>query len=144
MTYLGISSGFHDAGITVIDSQGDIVLASHSERYSKNKNDSQLHLDQFKEFDYSSVERISYYERPWLKQLRQIRSGQGIEWNKLTAKSVIKQQLPDLPITAPVQTNNHHKSHAAAGFQTSPYQDATVVVIDAIGEFDTITIWHAD
>ena len=144
MTYLGISSGFHDAGITVIDSQGDIVLASHSERYSKNKNDSQLHLDQFKEFDYSSVERISYYERPWLKQLRQIRSGQGIEWNKLTAKSVIKQQLPDLPITAPVQTNNHHKSHAAAGFQTSPYKDATVVVIDAIGEFDTITIWHAE
>jgi carbamoyltransferase len=34
-------------------------------------------------------------------------------------------------------------SHAAAGFQTSPYDDATVVVIDAIGEFDTITIWNA-
>jgi carbamoyltransferase len=44
----------------------------------------------------------------------------------------------------PQETHNHHKSHAAAGFQTSPYQDATVVVIDAIGEFDTITIWHAE
>jgi carbamoyltransferase len=33
--------------------------------------------------------------------------------------------------------------HAAAGFQTSPFEDATVVVIDAIGEFDTITIWNA-
>ena len=42
-----------------------------------------------------------------------------------------------------VYTHNHHLSHAAAGFQTSPYDDATVVVIDAIGEFDTISIWNA-
>jgi carbamoyltransferase len=34
-------------------------------------------------------------------------------------------------------------SHAAAGFQTSPYKDSTVVVIDAIGEWDTISIWDA-
>ena len=144
MSYLGISSGFHDAGIAVIDNKGDIVLASHSERYSKNKNDSLLHIDQFKEFDYNNIDSISYYERPWLKQLRQLRTGQGIEWDKLTVKNILKQQLPDLPIHAPIQTNNHHKSHAAAGFQTSPYQDATVVVIDAIGEFETVTIWHAE
>ena len=34
-------------------------------------------------------------------------------------------------------------SHVASGFQTSPFQDATVVVIDAIGEWDTISIWSA-
>jgi carbamoyltransferase len=34
-------------------------------------------------------------------------------------------------------------SHAAAGFQTSPFNKATVVVIDAIGEWDTISIWGA-
>ena len=39
---------------------------------------------------------------------------------------------------------NHHLSHAAGGFQTSPYDRATVVVIDAIGEWDTITIWGAE
>ena len=43
----------------------------------------------------------------------------------------------------PVSTHNHHLSHAAAGFQTSPYDRATVVVIDAIGEWDTISIWGA-
>ena len=37
----------------------------------------------------------------------------------------------------------HHLSHAAAGFQTSPFEEATVVVIDAIGEFDCMTIWKA-
>jgi carbamoyltransferase len=39
---------------------------------------------------------------------------------------------------------SHHLSHCAAGFQTSPYSKATVVVIDAIGEFDTISIWGAE
>jgi carbamoyltransferase len=34
-------------------------------------------------------------------------------------------------------------SHAAAGFQTSTFNKATVVVIDAIGEWDTISIWGA-
>jgi carbamoyltransferase len=43
----------------------------------------------------------------------------------------------------PVKHYNHHLSHAAAGFQTSPYDTATVVVIDAIGEWDTISIWSA-
>jgi carbamoyltransferase len=37
----------------------------------------------------------------------------------------------------------HHLSHAAAGFQTSPFQTAAVVVIDAIGELDTISIYRA-
>jgi carbamoyltransferase len=42
-----------------------------------------------------------------------------------------------------IEYYGHHLSHAAAGFQTSPYDDATVVVIDAIGEWDTISIWDA-
>lgn len=148
MSYLGISAGFHDAGIALIDYSGDIVLASHSERYSKNKNDLNLDAGQFREFDYSRLHTVSYYERPWVKQLRQLRTGQGVEWNKLTVNQILKQQLPadvyrDIKMV-PQETHNHHKSHAAAGFQTSPYDDATVVVIDAIGEFDTISIWHAE
>ena len=43
-----------------------------------------------------------------------------------------------------IKTNNHHQCHAAAGFQTSPFDRATVVVIDAVGEFQTVTIWGAE
>jgi carbamoyltransferase len=43
-----------------------------------------------------------------------------------------------------IKTYSHHLCHAAAGFQTSPYDRATVVVIDAIGEFDTVSIWGAE
>jgi carbamoyltransferase len=35
----------------------------------------------------------------------------------------------------------HHKSHAAAGFLTSPFEEATIVVLDAIGEWESATIW---
>jgi carbamoyltransferase len=88
---------------------------------------------------------VAYYERPWLKQLRQWYAGQGIEWNKVTLNQVLQQQVPEAMLYLPTtSTHNHHACHAAAGFQTSPYDRATVVVIDAVGEFDTITIWSAE
>ena len=36
---LGLSAGFHDAGATLIDNQGNILFAGHAERYSGIKND---------------------------------------------------------------------------------------------------------
>jgi len=145
MNILGISAGFHDAAATVINN-GEILYAGHAERYSKIKNDPNLNKEIL--FDLSSggwshIDHIAYYETPWKKQLRQLYSGQGIEWNKLTTRQVLKQQLGGFFSGVPISTHNHHLSHAAAGFQTSPFDKATVVVIDAIGEWDTISIWGA-
>lgn len=145
MNILGISAGFHDAALSVISDKGDILFAGHSERYSKIKNDSNLCPEIIQEIFGMDIGTIAYYERPWAKQLRQIYSGQGVEWNKLTVNQILKQQLrPFLTNGIPVKNYNHHLSHAAAGFQTSPYARATVVVIDAIGEWDTISIWGAE
>ena len=144
MNILGISAGFHDAAATVINTQGDILFAGHSERYSKKKNDEnfcQGLLDDILPYD---PELIAYYERPWKKQLRRLYSGEGINWNTLTVKQILKQQLGGWIEPSTVSSFNHHLSHAAAGFQTSPYDRATVVVIDAIGEWDTISIWGAE
>jgi len=144
MNILGISAGFHDAAATVIHN-GDILFAGHSERYSKQKNDANIHADLLKDALVHGVDHVAYYERPWLKQLRQWYAGQGIEWDKITLKQVLKQQVPGVMQLEPgTSTHNHHACHAAAGFQTSPYDRATVVVIDAVGEFDTITIWAAE
>jgi carbamoyltransferase len=149
MNYIGISSGFHDAALSVIDSNGNIVFAGHSERYSKYKHDKHLSMglveDALKYCDSRDVE-IHYYERPWMKFLRQVRSGEKPKLSNLSVKEIIGtgllHKLQD-GRGGKVHTHNHHLSHAAAGFQTSPYDDATVVVIDAIGEFDTISIWNA-
>jgi carbamoyltransferase len=143
MNYIGISSGFHDAAISVIDDAGNILFAGHSERYSKNKHDKDicegLLYDAFQHTNSANLQ-YHYYERPWLKSLRQLRSGEGLvwpTWEKLLGSTYNQMGKPK------IHTHSHHLSHAAAGFQTSPYTDATVVVIDAIGEFDTISIYNA-
>ena len=144
MKILGISAGFHDAAATVIHN-GDILFAGHAERYSKQKNDANICPELLQDALQHSIDHVAYYERPWLKQLRQWYAGQGIEWNKITLRQVLQQQVPEVMQSAPTtSTHNHHACHAAAGFQTSPYDRATVVVIDAVGEFDTITIWAAE
>lgn len=146
MNILGISAGFHDAAATVIDRQGNILFAGHSERYSKIKNDANIHPALIQDvLQYGSVDTVAYYERPLVKQSRQVYAGQGIEWDKLTVRQILKNQLRGaVPGPYAVKSYNHHLSHAAAGFQTSPYDRATVVVIDAIGEWDTISIWGAE
>ena len=143
MNYIGISSGFHDAAVSVVNDKGDILFAGHSERYSKNKHDKDvcegLLTDAFHHTNSANLQ-YHYYERPWLKSLRQLRSGEGFvwpTWEKLLGSTYNQMGKPK------IHTHSHHLSHAASGFQTSPYDDATLVVIDAIGEFDTISIWNA-
>lgn len=147
MNILGISAGFHDAAATVINRRGDILFAGHSERYSRIKNDANIDTDLIQDLEqYNPIDTVAYYERPWAKQLRQWYAGQGVEWNKLSVKRIVHDQIghrcwQDIKY---YHSYCHHLSHAAAGFQTSPYDRATVVVIDAIGEWDTITIWGAE
>ena len=143
MNYVGISAGFHDAAMSVVNRAGDIVFAGHSERYSKQKHDrslcDDLVADALKHADSRSIE-YHYYERPWIKTLRQVYSGEGFSWptwDRLLGPVYDSLGRPN------IHTHSHHLCHAAAGFQTSPFEEATVVIIDAIGEFDTITIWNA-
>ena len=147
MNILGISAGFHDAAATVLDEDGNILFASHSERYSKIKSDPNFSSPLIRALEeYNPIGTVAYYERPVVKQLRQLYAGQGFEWSKLSTKKLVHDQIGhakwwDLKH---YKSYNHHLSHAAAGFQTSPFSKATVVVIDAIGEFETISIWGAE
>lgn len=166
MYHIGISSGFHDAAISAIDDSGEILFAGHSERYSKIKHDKDLNhgivTDVLEYVDASRI-RINYYERPVLKFLRQWWAGERPALSTLNVRNIIGWDIyssingwdycdlmkspvdPGLSIPfTPIITRSHHLSHAAAGFQTSPYDRATVVVIDAIGEWDTVTIWAAE
>jgi carbamoyltransferase len=141
---LGISAGFHDAAATVIRGDGEIVFAGHSERYSGLKNDANLSDGLISELCEWQYDTIAYYERPWLHNLQQIYSGQR-PLGPWTTRGAIRQQLGGW-YQQPANHERsypHHLSHAAAGFQTSPFDRATVVVIDAVGEFDTISIWGA-
>ena len=149
MNYVGISCGFHDAGLSVIDDGGNILFAGHSERYSMKKHDSELCfgiVDDARNYIKDDFE-VHYYERPYVKAIRQFFAKQELgpfNVEKIIGHFNLRMMDSIKHIRqGKVKTHNHHLCHAAAGFQTSPYEDATVVVIDAIGELDTISIWDA-
>ena len=148
MNILGISAGFHDAGVSVIR-DGEILFAGHAERYSKVKHD--LHLNESimqEALSFGKPDLIAYYERPWNKKLRQLYAGQyneAFDLSNITVSKYLTKHLPTMDFSGiPTRHCDHHRSHAAAGFQTSSYTRATVVVIDAIGEWDTISIIGAE
>ena len=123
MRIVGISEGFHDAAMCVlIDNK--IYHASHSERFSRLKNDKWIHKKQFPYMKSKPV--VAYYEKPLWKNLRRLYAGQ--KW-----QSVDREYDVSFP---------HHKSHAAAGYYTAPFDDCNVLVIDSIGEWDTVSIWE--
>lgn len=136
----GISAKSHDAALAVfIDKK--LVFASHSERYSGVKNDAHLNDKLISEAKkWGAPDEIIWYERPLVKTLRQLRAGQG--W-KYFNKNNISKYLGSYGILAPIKYTDHHLAHGAAGYYTSPFAEASVIVVDSIGEFDTLTIWTA-
>lgn len=136
---LGITGQNHDASMALID--GDKILwAAHAERYSRKKNDTTLNVDMLTELrQYGEPKRIVWFEQPLPKSLRKLYAGQR-PW---LCKP--KEELKKLGLTKlPVDYVDHHESHAAAGFYTSKFTDASILVVDAIGEWNTVTIWRAD
>lgn len=142
--YLGISAGFHDAAASVVREDGTILFAGHSERYSKIKNDSSLHLSLLKECCNWEYDTVAFYERPWIHNIQQWVSRQK-RYGPWTTRGALQEHLGPWYRNMALREvcYPHHLSHAAAGFQTSPFNEAAVVVIDAIGELDTISIYKA-
>jgi carbamoyltransferase len=136
MRIWGISANSHDAAISVVE-DSEILFSAQSERYSGIKNDANLNhgiINDAKQ--YGEPDLIVWYENPWLKTARQFKAGQGVIINNA------KRYLRNYGLTAPVEHVGHHNSHAAGGYYTSQFKEAAVLVIDAIGEFDTTSIWY--
>ena len=130
MKILGINETSHDASVSLIE-DGKILFAGHAERYSKQKNDWYVNDSLIKDaLQYGTPDYIAYYEKPLLKASRLVLRGGSGEWKP-------RFELPGIPI----KSFGHHYSHAAAGYYTSSFNDAVIVVLDAIGEYNTSTIW---
>jgi len=134
MITLGINESSHDAAVSLVV-DGEILFSAHAERYSKKKNDWYTNRELILEaLSYGMPDRIAYYEDRWLKKWRIFSRG-GLGGGKPFYRS-----MPELK-GIPTYVAYHHHSHAAAGYYTSPFDDAVVVVLDAIGEFTTSSIW---
>ena len=121
MITLGISEGFHNSSVCYVE-DGEILFASESERFTGLKNDSWVPGELLEMYDYDNM---VYYEKPFKKNIRRLLAGQSWENTRFKYDNCY----------------SHHLSHAAAGFYTSPFKECNILVIDAIGEWETITIW---
>jgi carbamoyltransferase len=138
---LGINTHNHDASVCLVNPHNhEVVFAAHAERYSRQKNDSELNAELIEDMlDYGEPTQVCWFEKPFSRNLRQLYSGEGIR--PYSIKNLLKRyKLGEIPI----HKYSHHENHAAQAFYTSGMRHAGILVIDAIGEWDTTSIWTAD
>ena len=130
MIILGINETSHDASVSLIEND-KILFSGHSERYSKQKNDWYVNNHLIEDaLSYGKPDHIAYYEKPLLKKTRLLLNGGLSDWKP-------RFYINNIPRTS----FKHHYSHAAAGYFTSKFNSAAIVVLDSMGEFNTSTIW---
>ena len=135
MIILGINETSHDASVSLIQ-DGEILFAGHAERYSKQKNDWYINSSLINDaLRHGIPDHIAYYEKPILKASRLLLKGGSGDW--LPKYNITNRFGRSIPHTS----FKHHYSHACAGYYTSNFDNAVIVVLDSIGEYNTSTIW---
>ncbi len=145
----GMVGNSHDASLAVFETKiagltdhyrTNLLWASLSKDFSDVPNDPDFNWTQIEvaRQSFGPPQKVVWYERPFLKTLRQWRAGQG--W--LAKENNIKNYLARWGITCPIEYTQHHLSHAAYAYYTQPNDNCAVICLDSIGEFETLTVWH--
>ncbi len=156
---LGISCFYHDSAVVAVEGS-DIRFAIHEERLSRNKQDSGFPVLGIKKalehcgWDIRDVDRVAFYEDPQLK-LERLEQQVLYDWpdswelydrviadfkqNRLDIGKIIRTQTRYPGI---IRIYEHHYSHAAAAFFTSPFEESLILTIDGVGELDCLALFH--
>jgi len=154
MIKLGISAFYHDSAACITN--GNIVLAAaEEERFTGIKHDSSFPKNAIKWLLHSTVTKISdiqevhWYENPQIKddRVRRTFAKRPIKtfflrqrYKKEQLRNSPQALLQALGYTGKIIYHDHHYSHAAFSYFTSPYRDAAILTVDGVGEWETTTI----
>ena len=158
---LGLSAFFHDSAAALIV-DGKVIAAAQEERFTRIKNDASFPTNAIKyvlqeaNIDAAHISNVAYYEKPLLKFERLLETYHAFApkgfvsflkamplWlnDKLFLRKRIKQQLTGLGFSnVTLYFPEHHLSHAASAFFPSPFEKATILTIDGVGEWATLTM----
>jgi carbamoyltransferase len=158
---LGISAFYHDsAAALMVD--GRISAAAQEERFSRVKHDERFPIHainyclQEARLQIEDLDYVVFYEKPLLKFDRLLETyvafaPAGVQsfmmampqWlkTKIYLPREIRKVLQGRYKKRLVFTG-HHEAHAASAFFASPFEDAAILTIDGVGEWDTATIGH--
>lgn len=137
MLRYGIVSHNHDASISIIEDQR-ILFASQSERFSRTKNDPNLskRMIEYCLKHFGIPSEIHYFEDP------DKRLDLNLPWSFKSKKIELEKELKALfHQKISICFHNHHLSHAATGLYTSGFKNALILVLDAIGENRSLTLY---
>jgi carbamoyltransferase len=163
---LGISAFYHDSAAAIII-DGKIIFAAQEERFTRIKHNEDFPTNAIKEaLKYSNInlkdiDAVVYYEKPFIKFERLIEtylknSPKGIisflkaipVWikQKIFLKNIIFNSLkeidPEFKDPNKIFFSEHHLSHAASAFYPSPFDEAVVLCLDAVGEWNTTSVFY--
>ncbi|MEK6767097.1 MAG: carbamoyltransferase [Planctomycetota bacterium] len=154
MNILGISAFYHDSAACLVR-DGEIIAAAQEERFTRKKHDFSFPTNAveycLKEagINAEDLDYVGFYDKPFIKFERILYSylayaPVGIKsffksiplWikQKLFIRDVIKKELG---YNGKVLFTEHHESHAASAFYPSPFSEAAILTIDAVGEWAT-------
>ena len=157
MYTLGISCYYHNSAAAILHN-GKIIAAVDEERFSRQKFDDnypKLAINWcLKESGISPAElnAIAFYDKPILKFERLLDNYIGVapkgfhsfldvipKWihKRLWVKDEIKNHLKEF--NGEIIFPEHHMSHAAHTFFTSPFDEASILTVDGVGEWSTTT-----
>jgi carbamoyltransferase len=156
---LGISAFYHDsAAALIID--GEIVAAAQEERFSRRKHDPDFPRNAIAyclnagEINSSQLDYVVFYEKPLVKFDRLLETylaftPRGFESFKRAMPLWVNHKL-DMPkaildelgaeFSGQLCFTDHHESHAASAFFPSPFDEAAILTLDAVGEWGTSSI----
>ena len=156
---LGISAYYHDSAAALVGQEG-IIAAAQEERFTRIKHDSNFPIHAVNycleeaNLELEDLEQVVFYEKPLLKFDRLLETYIGFapiglqsfikampQWlkQKLHLPREIKKHLPG-NWSKPLVFTSHHESHAASAFFPSPFEEAAILTMDGVGEWDTATI----
>ncbi|MCX6829069.1 MAG: carbamoyltransferase [candidate division Zixibacteria bacterium] len=157
MNILGISCFYHDAAAALVV-DGALRAAAQEERFTGTKHDPEFPINAIRfclekeNLDISHIDGIVFYDKPFTKFDRILQSyfqtvpksypafRKAIPvWlrRKLWLPSIIKKELQ---YKGPIYFVEHHLSHAAGTYYTSPFERAAILTIDGVGEWATASI----
>ncbi len=161
---LGISAFYHDSAAAIIV-DGEIIAAAQEERFTRKKHDASYPKNAInyvlKEagLKLSEVDHVVFYEKPFLKFERLLETYVGFSpsgfksfsmsmplWlsEKLFQKKMLydalKEQDNNFNDIKKINFSEHHLSHAASAFFSSPYYEAIILTLDGVGEWATTTV----
>ena len=161
MYTLGMSCYYHDSAAALLK-DGHVIAAVEEERFSRKKFDDgfpKMAIDWcLKESNISpdQINSISFYDKPVLKFERLLDNYIAVapkglysfldtipKWlhKRLWVKNEIKNHLKGFK--GEIIFPEHHMSHAAHTFYTSPFTEAAILTVDGVGEWTTTSFGTA-